>query len=565
MAQQFVPPNLPGGQRPPPPPGAGGQPPAPPRNPLPVDMRGGPPVQISDVRQDCLSEAEMAAQLTEYFTYRFEKLTESGEYDDNGQPRRPTWDRAIRSQVRHMSQEEMARRIRYLDQHSQPLTAKKNTLSPVLQRQIDKAQQELMNNDPDSMNYQWVLAQVEHQLKEWPVYTETKLPHCSTPRKHCPTKKRSKPSAHRSCKKKFYERISLTTYFKRIPRPGAPIQALWINKYRRPQMPQNMQPPPPPPVRPHPQPQQQQPPPQSGKPGGNYPGPPGGNRPPGQAPTAPGGHPGGPGGPGGHGGKAGHGGARDKQKHPVHVVPVDSDQESVHSPVFSSAESGATSATCYSEPRRHHGPARPPVQQIKVESRGRRPHRHHHHHHRHHLLHSERLSPIPLPPPPPLSDIELEQAYRAGRRDERLRPRIVQAHPPVRPRPRSRSRSRPPPPPGFTRAHRILIDPADLRHPRDMVDDEDDHVTRFTRLSLGDSEDYDFEYRGYRHGHGHGHEYRNGHGHGHGHGRGRERERGHRHGHVDQKHGSSIMSEDPFAGSPVSSTSSSSLSSSPRR
>ncbi|KAI5919967.1 hypothetical protein F4810DRAFT_713996 [Camillea tinctor] len=593
-----------GGQRPPP--GAGGRP------PLPVDMRGGPvPVQICDLSQDYLSEKQMAAQLTEYFTYRFEKLIESGEYDDNGHPKRPTWDKAIRSQVRHMSQEEMAQRIRYLDQHSQPLAAKKNSLSPVLQRQIDRAQRELMDNEPDQMNYQWVLAQVEHQLKEWPVYTEAKPPRCPPPRKHCSLKKRSKPSAHRGCKKKkFYERISLTTYFKRIPRSGAQIQVLWNSKFRRSPAPpnaqplhphQNQPPNPQPPVRPQQQqplqqqPLQQQPLQQRQPLSQSQPPPP----PPQQhqhpSQPVPQSHPPQP-----------NPGPRPSRPPPVPVKRNDedhlrkhkeqpniirishsteSDRESVQSSVFSSSSSGRTSATYYSEPPLphhhhiphhhhppHHGPTpivverrHPPVRHVKVvkecreeRGRGRRPH-----HAPHHIPHDER--------PPPAADRELENAYRAGQRAERMRPRIVQAHPP-------RSRSRPPhphprppsPPPGFTRTHRIPIDPADLhyshhhhRHHHHLRDDDEAMAGAFGYLNIHDdddidsSEDYDeFEYREHN---GHGHERRHRHRHRHRNGDGHRGGRGGQH--VDE-HGSSIMSEDPFAGSPVSSTSTSSSSSS---
>ena len=50
------------------------QPRMPPRNILPHDIRPGRAVEITDVSQDMLSEADMRGRLMEYAAYRFEKV-----------------------------------------------------------------------------------------------------------------------------------------------------------------------------------------------------------------------------------------------------------------------------------------------------------------------------------------------------------------------------------------------------------------------------------------------------------------------------------------------------------
>ncbi|KAI1504228.1 hypothetical protein F5X99DRAFT_406298 [Biscogniauxia marginata] len=513
--------------------GPGRFPPAPSRGILPVDMRGGPAIQVVDVRQDFLSEADMADQLTEYVIYRFEKMPER-EYDDDGQPLRPTWDKAIRSQVRTMSQKETARRIRYLDRHSQSLVVKRNSLSLALQRQIDKAQQQLASTDPDLMNFQWVLAQIEHQLKAIDTCTVTRVPQCqcAVPRKHCSlSKRRPKPCGHRSSKKKkkTYERISLTTYFKRIPRPEAHIPTLWANRRRMASAGQTPAPQPPP-NQPRPPP----PPPAGGPPQGGGPGGPPRSRPGGPGPVGPGGPPA-HGGKGGKGGKGDHRGHHDGKNKENGVIVLTEESESEPDAVFSSPdESSGTPATSQSSGSRdgHHGRRGRPRRE-KPEFYGVDPSRNCAW--QHHILGGRPMpmSPPPPPPPPPpptLSDCNLERAYLEGMRHGEMG-------------------GRRPPPPRFTRAHQVPINPADLHYRRDLVIDDDypggGNIPRFAHLSLDDSDDYDAELR--RHG---GRETA---------GR-RRRRREFEYPHPHPLHGS-IMSGDPFA---ESGSGSSSLSSFPR-
>lgn len=220
------------------------QPRMPPRNILPHDIRPGRAVEITDVSQDMLSEADMRGRLMEYAAYRFEKVPQQDLYDEYGDLQLPTWDRVIRNQVRDMSHSQMAREIRHLDRTTLPVVEKKRELNPAQQRQIDRAQELLMANEGHSelMHYQWVLAQINHQLREItpPLVARGKVYPCTRTWKSNSGRKRGPcatvqsshhhgPGRHHH-KKRRYERISFTAYFRREPRPNADIAALWEAK-----------------------------------------------------------------------------------------------------------------------------------------------------------------------------------------------------------------------------------------------------------------------------------------------------------------------------------------------
>ncbi|KAI5860520.1 hypothetical protein GGS23DRAFT_580453 [Durotheca rogersii] len=149
---------------------------------LPLDLIGGPTVEISDVSHDLLTLDDMREELTEYAVFRFDKMPGQGGHDDEGKSQPATWERAIRTRVRGMSPGEIARQILRLNQYSATLGDKLKSLNPILQRQVDRAQEHLAPHNPDPMSYHWVLAQ---------------------------------------------ERISLTAYFKRVPRANVDILSLY--------------------------------------------------------------------------------------------------------------------------------------------------------------------------------------------------------------------------------------------------------------------------------------------------------------------------------------------------
>lgn len=137
-----------------------------PRAGLPVNVVRGRSVEISDVSGDLRTINDMREDLTEYTIFRFEKMSAQNQYDDEGRPQLPTWDRAIRTRVPGISPREIIREIQHLNRNTRNLSDKLKSLSPVLQRQVDKAQEDLALENPDPINYHWVLVQLDHQLRE---------------------------------------------------------------------------------------------------------------------------------------------------------------------------------------------------------------------------------------------------------------------------------------------------------------------------------------------------------------------------------------------------------------
>ncbi|KAI0123896.1 hypothetical protein BJ170DRAFT_101327 [Xylariales sp. AK1849] len=226
------PPAPPGGQRqqagqpmqqfPPP------HPPPPPRDSLPVELRlNRPLIDISDISQDFLSEADMRAKCTEFLPIRFEKVLDQRPHDDDDDERmRSNWERAIRTQVQGLSRRDIEREIRRLDATTHGVMQKKATLGPALLRQLDKTMSELSHGDHDPANFQWTLAQADHQLKQVDRLTAMQRDRIPLGKKMSNShKKRSSSSA--TSKKKYWERVSLTAYFKRSPRPHVNIPFLY--------------------------------------------------------------------------------------------------------------------------------------------------------------------------------------------------------------------------------------------------------------------------------------------------------------------------------------------------
>ncbi|KAI1798703.1 hypothetical protein F4811DRAFT_166587 [Daldinia bambusicola] len=199
-----------------------------------VPPRGGfPSVKISDVRHGLMTVDDMKEELTEYALFRFEKYPAQSRFDDEGRLRFPTWDQAIISQVQSMSTEEIRRRIQYLNRRTRAPTEKLKTLSPVLQRQIDKATEELRLQNPDPINYRWVLVQLDHQLAEIssPYVPVAARNHRQSGRHHGVPRRQAHRDTNRNNPRSF-QRISLTTYFKRVPKAEADVPALYEAKKR---------------------------------------------------------------------------------------------------------------------------------------------------------------------------------------------------------------------------------------------------------------------------------------------------------------------------------------------
>ncbi|KAI1109996.1 hypothetical protein F5Y14DRAFT_466196 [Nemania sp. NC0429] len=216
-----------------------------PRNMTPVDMRGGPTIQISDVTRDLLSESDMKEELSDFAVFRFEKMVDKDGFDDLGQPRRPSWEKVIRSEDRSISKQAAAQMVRRLNQSTKPVLDKKNSLMAPLKLQLDKTLELLMSQELDHTHFHWILVQLDHQLvpivsypyhESYDYSAPTKKRRSSSYRHSLSSpssskkKSRSKTGSHH--KKRPYERVSLTAYFQRVPRPSVDIHGLWRDKKR---------------------------------------------------------------------------------------------------------------------------------------------------------------------------------------------------------------------------------------------------------------------------------------------------------------------------------------------
>ncbi|KAI1406980.1 hypothetical protein F5Y13DRAFT_183759 [Hypoxylon sp. FL1857] len=494
------------------------QPPAAPRVGFPADMGRGPAVQISDVSRDLLTIDGMRDQLTEYAIFRFEKMPVQNTYDDDGRLRVPTWERAIRTRVPDMAPTEIARQIRHLNRDTRNLTDKRKSLSPVLQRQVDAAQEQLAleNLDP---NYHWVLVQLDHQLREIvPYVTAAGGNNSLFRRRHGSNRRRSYPrtSGHT---RRAYERISLIAYFKRTPRPNVDIAMLY--EARRPRnnhmVPSHPQPPlqlqPQGHQQPHPQPQPQPHPgpnpraqPPSARPRDGVPPGPNGVRTP--APAVSHAQRPGPGPGPGHGvspiiniGNDSRGGAKgggrnhnDIESDSEYSEYSSSDGSVVTQMSPNTSQSSGSLSNGRSRGRDHNDPLR-----TQATAGRRDENRHVSPKHKQYfdtpngprMLHT----PGPPPRPPVASPIDIERvrddAYLAGARDARENARISEQQRAYREARRSRPRphiipeTRTPILP--YRRHSSNSDPEVLRRRGDF----DDEIRRFGRLSLDDEDGYD--------------------------------------------------------------------------
>ncbi|KAI1402833.1 hypothetical protein F4819DRAFT_259391 [Hypoxylon fuscum] len=206
--------------------------PALPRSAPPANLARGPSVEVSDVSRDLITADDMREELSEYAVCRIEKMPVQGRYDDEGRPQLPTWDQAIRNWLPDTSPKETARTIQHLNRTTRTLADKRKSLSPVLQRQIDAAQGRLAELNPDPLKYHWELAQIDHQLREInPYVVMAGGNHSSSRRHHGSTRRRHRLRTNER-NGRSYERISLTAYYKRTPRPNVDIPTLYEAKKR---------------------------------------------------------------------------------------------------------------------------------------------------------------------------------------------------------------------------------------------------------------------------------------------------------------------------------------------
>ncbi|UKZ56592.1 hypothetical protein TrVGV298_010430 [Trichoderma virens] len=173
-------------------------------------------IDVFDIRDENMTEAEARKRLSSLIVVRMEKSTDPYDIDDEGNPVPPTWEKATHTVQRDISQEEARRKVRQLDKETGSVTDKKNELSSAIQRQLDHAWNNLedMESDP---RFIYTLAQLDWKLKriESSRGHDRKHDRRSKDKKRSKERHRSKRSPSRSKPKK--ERVSVTAYFRRAP------------------------------------------------------------------------------------------------------------------------------------------------------------------------------------------------------------------------------------------------------------------------------------------------------------------------------------------------------------
>lgn len=173
-----------------------------------------------DIRDEDISEAEARKRLSTYIVIRIEKSANPYDVDDEGNPVRPTWEKASHMIQRDMSQQEARRKVRELNNETRSVTDKKNELSSALQRQLDYAWNRLEDTEGDP-RFVYTLAQLDWKLKRVGSSRDKHKKHDKRSKEKNNKKKsskerhRSKERSSRSKPKK--ERVSVTAYFKREP------------------------------------------------------------------------------------------------------------------------------------------------------------------------------------------------------------------------------------------------------------------------------------------------------------------------------------------------------------
>lgn len=162
-------------------------------------------VEVSDIRPERQTEESVREELSDYYVCRFEKVVPYDAYDIDGEIAKPSWENCVRTRMPEVSKRDAQREIRRLNL-DKPVTEKKNSLTPHQQRQLEKALQDFSAVERDH-RYHTVLAQIDHQLR--PIDNNDKKS-----RRHSSTRGKS-----REKKKNKYQRISITAYYRRCPRP----------------------------------------------------------------------------------------------------------------------------------------------------------------------------------------------------------------------------------------------------------------------------------------------------------------------------------------------------------
>ncbi|OHE96062.1 hypothetical protein CORC01_08599 [Colletotrichum orchidophilum] len=200
----------------------------PPNNVIPPELRRKRLVERSDLRNERMTEADAREALSEYVVYRFEKVNDPNEIDDEGNPVKSTWENVIRTEVQDLSKPAITRTIRQLDMEGKTAVQKKMDLTGTQQRQIEKAQSNLDAHNLDR-RFCYTMQQISTKIR--------KLSRDSIEYRQYMAGKEAKKVVvtkvkERKSKKNLLETIAMTVYFKREPRSGEDAMAILKERER---------------------------------------------------------------------------------------------------------------------------------------------------------------------------------------------------------------------------------------------------------------------------------------------------------------------------------------------
>jgi hypothetical protein len=200
-----------------------------PRDMLPGELRSSPRSSERHHHRSsstaAMSESDAREKLSDYVVFRYEKAP-TGQLDDAGLPARPTWEHVNRVHITGYSRRDVARIIRDLNKRTLPTFEKKETLPELAQYQINSSHDELARAERDP-RFHYVLAQIDYELRERESSDDVSGDH-----KRSRSSRRKSSSATRKTRRRVMERISVTAYFKRTPRPGEDVISMYRSRSR---------------------------------------------------------------------------------------------------------------------------------------------------------------------------------------------------------------------------------------------------------------------------------------------------------------------------------------------
>ncbi|KAL6853143.1 hypothetical protein J3F83DRAFT_559434 [Trichoderma novae-zelandiae] len=171
-------------------------------------------IDVFDIRDENITEAEAYRRLASYIVIRIERATDPYDVDSEGNTLPPTWEKASHLIRRDVSQQDARRKVRKLDKETGSVTHKKNDLPSAIQRQLEHAWSNLEKTEADP-RFVYTLAQVDWKRKSGEtVSREKRHGRRGKDGKRSKERHRSKGSSRSKTKG---ERVSVTAYFKREP------------------------------------------------------------------------------------------------------------------------------------------------------------------------------------------------------------------------------------------------------------------------------------------------------------------------------------------------------------